>query len=217
VRHLIKKRGQETYLGGEIVVCFVSTFPPIVCGIGTYTKYLVSKLRPYEWKVLSFKVDEFLKSGEDTEFSGQVNYCLCLPYPAFPPLLDGHVLWFQHAFGMWGKDKVLFSRLIKEARKRKKKITASFHTIHFQSEETPYGMRWIEWELLKETLPVVDALTVFTNGAYQAVAMAFPAYKEKIMVLRHGVHLYPKVSQKEAREKILAYLIDQANIPVCPF
>jgi len=196
------------------MVCFVSTFPPIVCGIGTYTKYLVNKLRPYEWKVLSFKVDEFLKSGEDTEFSGQVNYCLCLPYPTFPPSLDGRVLWFQHAFGMWGRNNLLFSRLIKEVKIRKKKVAASFHTIHFQSEETSYGMRRIEWELLKETLPLLDVLTVFTNGAYQAVVKAFPEYREKIVVLRHGVHLYPKVSQKEARDKLLAYLIHQANIPV---
>lgn len=82
-------------------------------------------------------------------------------------------------------------------------MAASFHTIHFQSEETPSGMDRKEEDLLRETLPLVDALTVFTDGAYRAVLEAFPEHEKKIVILRHGVHLYPRVSKHEARKKHL--------------
>jgi len=70
-----------------------------------------------------------------------------------------------------------------------------------------------EEELLRETLPLADALTVFTNGAHRAVLEAFPEYAKKIVVLRHGVHQYPKVSQKEARKKLFSYLKNNSEIP----
>ncbi|MEF9425716.1 MAG: dual specificity protein phosphatase family protein, partial [Candidatus Mariimomonas ferrooxydans] len=59
-----------------------------------------------------------------------------------------------------------------------------------------------------------DAITVFTDGAYQAVIRRFPEYKNKIVVLRHGVHLYPGISQKEARKRLLGYLLSQEDIPL---
>ncbi|UCD71817.1 MAG: hypothetical protein JSW70_02155 [Syntrophobacterales bacterium] len=70
-----------------------------------------------------------------------------------------------------------------------------------------------EWELLGETLPLMDFLTVFTLGACRAVVEALPHYGGKVLVLRHGVHIYPRVSQDEARQKLIDYLIHQARIP----
>lgn len=59
----------------------------------------------------------------------------------------------------------------------------------------------------------MDVVTVFTNGAYRAVIKAFPKDKNKVSVLRHGVHIYPKIGQEEAKKKILKYLFAQANLP----
>jgi glycosyltransferase involved in cell wall biosynthesis len=113
---------------------------------------------------------------------------------------------------MWGRTNDHFIKLIKDARQRKKKVVASFHTIHFQSEETEWGMQKREWELLNQALPLLDFATVFTNGAYNTVTKAFPHHREKLLLLRHGNHIYPPLSRQEARQKLFAYLSKQANI-----
>ncbi len=196
-------------------ITFVSTFPPIVCGIGTYTKYLTDYIPGHRWRIISFKLDDYYISDEDIDPAERrkIDYRLSFPYPSLPSAIDGDLIWFQHAFGMWGKNNENFLSLIAEVKKRGKKVAASFHTIHFQSQEMASGMCKKEEDLLRETLPLVDLLTVFTNGAYRAVIQAFPKYRKKVFVLRHGVHFYPKVDQKKARAHFLSYLMNQADLP----
>ena len=198
------------------MISFVSTFPPIICGIGTYMHYILDHIPRSHWKVISFKLNEFAASDEALipYLKARVDYCLSFPHPTLPSISENDLLWFQHAFGMWGNVNDHFLNLLQEAKKKGNKVAASFHTIHFQSEETPSGMNRKEEELLKETLPLVDALTVFTNGAYRAVQEAFPEYAKKVMVLRHGVHLYATMSQHTARKRFFSYLVNQAEIPL---
>ncbi|TRZ53134.1 MAG: hypothetical protein D4S01_01805 [Dehalococcoidia bacterium] len=194
------------------MINFVSTFPPIMCGIGNYTKYLASKMPEGSWGVTSLRLDGFLKAEESFELDKRISYTISLSNPHLPSFLDGAVLWFEHAFGMWGRESPSFLKLIEEAKERQKKTIASFHTIHFQSDETPQGIQEKEKRLLEKVLPLIDVLTVFTKGAYQTVAETFPEYKDKVVVLRHGVYLYPEVNQKEARKKLLSYLIKRTGI-----
>jgi len=193
------------------MINFVSTFPPMMCGIGTYTEYLVSKMTKGNWSVTSFKLDEFLGTGQSFQFNDRVAYEISLSDPHLPAS-KAELHWFQHAFGMWGEESPAFLHLVEEAKSRKKKVIASFHTIHFESDETDSGMRRQEETLLRDALPLLDVMTVFSDGAYRAVSRAFPQYKDKVVVLRHGVHVYPQVSQLEARERLLGYLINQADI-----
>jgi len=195
------------------MINFVSTFPPIMCGIGTYTKYLVSQMPLEVWRVTSFDLDGFFRLPEETfNFGERVSYQLSLTDPRLPSPLKEKVIWFEHAFGIWGKDPLYFLRFLEDAKKRNKKVVASFHTIHFQSPETEAGMQKKEHDLLTEALPLLDALTVFTRGTYQAVTEAFPQYQNKVVILRHGVHLYPSIEQGEAKNKLLEYLINEPDI-----
>jgi len=194
------------------MINFISTFPPIMCGIGSYTKCLASKMPGRSWGVTSLRLDGFLKAEATFELDKRIAYTISLSNPKLPSLLDGEVLWFEHAFGMWGRESPSFLKLIEEAKERRKKMIASLHTVHFQSDEIVQGLQEKEKRLLEEVLPLVDVLTVFTNGAYQAVIATFPEYKDKVVVLRHGVCLYPEVSQKQARKELLSYLINRAGI-----
>ena len=194
------------------MINFVSTFPPMMCGIGTYTEYLVSKMAKENWSVTSFKLDEFLRTGQSLQLNDRVAYKISLSDPHLPASLDAGLLWFQHAFGIWGEESPAFLHLLEEAKSRKRKVIASFHTIHFEADETESGMWSQEEGLLRGALPLLDVMTVFSDGAYRAVSRAFPQFKDKVVVLRHGVHLYPQVSQQEAREDLLGYLINVAAI-----
>lgn len=193
------------------MVTFVSTFPPAICGIGTYTKYLTDWMSEDQWSVITFKLDEFSKGGREIEypFNERVTSWISLEHPSLPAKIYGEVLWFQHSFGMWGRMNTSFLKLIEEGKRRGKRVGASFHTIHFQSEETSWGMQIKEKELLEEVLPLLDFATVFTSGAKRAVMEAFPQYEEKVLVLRHGVHRYPEIRKEEARKKLFSYLTER--------
>ncbi len=196
------------------MISFVSTYPPMICGIGTYTKYLVSHLSKSRCRVISFKLVDCFLALEDRypPPDDRVHYCLSYPPRSFGADLKGNLIWFQHSFGIWGEIENQFLALIEEAKRKKKRVGVSFHTIHFQADETPSGMTKREFEILNKTLPCVDFLTVFTDGAYRAVVKAFPQYKERVTVLRHGVHLYPKVNRYDARKELVSYLINHAEI-----
>lgn len=154
-------------------------------------------------------MDGFPKTEESFELDNRVLYATSLSSPRLPSLLEGEVLWFEHEFGMWGGNSICFLKLLKEAKERRKKTIISLHTVHFQ---IPSGMQEKEKRLLEEALPLIDALTLFTNGACRAVVDTFPEYKDKVVVLRHGVHLYPEVNQDKARKKFLEYLLNRTGL-----
>lgn len=179
-----------------------------MCGIGTYTKYLTDWMPEDRWNVITFKPDEFsIDKGEwKNPREDKIHPWITFEDPSLPEKISEGVLWFQHSFGMWGRVNTYFLKLIEEGKRRGRRVGASFHTIHFQSEETPWGIQEKEKELLCEVLPLLDFATLFTSGARLAVVEAFPHYREKVLVLRHGVHRYPKISQEEARRKLFSYL-----------
>jgi len=121
------------------------------------------------------------------------------------------VLWFQHEFGIW-RDNARFVNMLRHLYMPK---VVTLHTLHFQSNETRYGLRNEEYSFLHALLPHTDAITVFSDGVYKAVTHAFPGYTDKVHVLRHGTHLYPRfarMSKAEAKARIHEYLVDQSGL-----
>ena len=102
------------------VITFISTFPPMICGIGTYTKYLSDHIHPDLWRVVSFRLNEFSSSGEvlSPDVRKHVDYYFSFPNPSLPPYCEHGLLWFQHAFGMWGNSGDHFLTLLEEGRRR---------------------------------------------------------------------------------------------------
>jgi len=214
-----------------ISIYFVCSCPPILCGIGSYLKSLLKEIPKNKWKAISFDLKNFQLSkgrltSEKKENPKQVWYGIAnRRAPSAAEILEGikkfakkngkYILWFEHSFGMW-KNSYNFGKMIQELSDLKIKKIISFHTIHFQSKETPRGMEKKEYKLLKNILPYVEAVTVFSRGACQAVRRAFPEYQKRIYILRHGISHYPKIvkmSKKEARKKLFNFLIKKTNLP----
>ena len=196
----------------------------MMCGIGDYTSFITREMPPGKWGVLSFDLQNpWVSSTEDDVFMPErVWYGIPSRYDySAPVLLDGlkylgadkkdAVIWFQHENGIW-PGNAQFVDLIRNLDLPK---VVTFHTLHFQSPETHTGLRKNQCQMLKEMLPHVDAVTVFSYGVYQAVTSAFPEYREKIHVLKHGVHSYPEISRlsrKEAKEKFNDFLLYESNV-----
>lgn len=196
----------------KIKITFISTYPPIMCGIASYLKNITKQLPEDIWQVISFKLRrsksfKILPEGEKepnthyilsrTEFKNVVK--------KVNQLANGSVIWIQHEFGIWGKDSS--SKFIKFVSELKGKKIITFHTLHFQSNQTPYGLEEVEYKLLENILPIVDVITVFSDGVCLAVCGAFPNFKDKVVVLRHHCKFCSPISKKNAREKLIESLI----------
>mgnify|MGYP001051194664 CR=1 FL=1 len=201
-------------------ITFITPYKPIICGIAAYSEFITSVSPPGRWNVISFNLNSYgaplsneralptttvwygIPSGEDFSASS---------------ILKGlgsgedQVLWFQHEFGIW-KDNARFIKMLSDLNKTK---VITVHSLHFQSSETPYGLRREEDSFLQMLLPHTDAITVLSDGVYKAVTRAFPEYSDKVHVLRHGTHLYPrlaKMSRAKARARIHDYFVGESGL-----
>ena len=206
-------------------IVFLGTYTPMVCGIGDYTHFITNRLPIDQWGVISFDLAhcEMPVSNENGFPSDRVWYGIedRDSYSSTAILdglkrLDGNgsnntVLWFQHENNIWrGDDK--FTTILTELNVPK---LVTFHTLHFQSTETPSGLRRNQYDLLKSLLPNVDGITVFSLGVHKAVTSAFPEYRDKIFGLKHGVHSYPEIAhmkRTEAKKRLHDFLLYDSDI-----
>jgi len=207
-----------------VSIYFIGPYPPIMCGIADYTSFLARVCPAGQWGVLSFDLDRYgaplVSSGvEATDrvwygIPGRDGYSA----PVIRQGLDeigaenkNAVLWFQHEFGIWPDDE-MFVAMLKGLDVPR---VVTFHTLHFQSAESPSGLGHRQYELLSMVLPYIEAITVFSYGVYRAVISAFPEYCTKVYIIRHGVHSYPDVcnlSRREAKERLNDFLLYHSGL-----
>jgi glycosyltransferase involved in cell wall biosynthesis len=210
---------------GEMVsIYFVGPYKPIMCGIADYTSFITRKSPTGRWGMLSFDLDKYgVPLTNDPELStGRVWYGIPDRRSFSAPVIqDGlkalvakkedSVPWFQHEFGIW-PDNAKFVDMLRDLDQVK---VVSLHTLHFQSSETTCGLRRNEYSFLRLLLPHTDAITVFSDGVYQAVTRAFPEHRGKVHVIRHGIHLNPiiaRMSRAEAKVRIHEYLVYESGL-----
>ena len=195
-----------------------------MCGIADYTSFLTRESPVGRWGVLSFDLERYgAPLTADCQLTtGRVwygipdrhSYSASMIQAGLNELVakdEESVLWFQHEFGIW-PDNAKFVDMLRDLDQIK---VVSLHTLHFQSSETPYGLRMQEYSFLRLLLPHTDAITVFSDGVYQAVTRAFPEHRDKVHVLRHGIHLNPtiaRMSRAEAKVRIHEYLVYESGL-----
>jgi hypothetical protein len=205
-------------------IYFAGPYKPIMCGIADYTAFLTGRCMPNRWGVLSFNLEKYgnpltnsAETGPEHAWYGipdRVSYSANEINKGLAALRADKrhaVVWFQHEFGIW-PDRARFITMLKEL---DVPCIVSFHTLHFQSHETRYGLRRDQVEFLEKLLPHAGAITVFSRGVRQAVNAFFPEYRDRVFVLKHGVHSYPEIrglSRKLAREKLNDYLLHDSGI-----
>lgn len=201
-------------------ITFITPYKPIVCGIADYSHFIVRECPSGSCDVLSFDLDNYGVPLHKEPVS--LIHPVCYGIPSRDDLSansilkgmrphEDQVLWFQHEFGIW-RENDRFINMLKDLNNIK---VVSFHSLHFQSSETPYGLRKQEYSFLHLLLPHTDAITVFSDGVYGAVIRAFPEYSDKVHVLKHGTHLYPgiaKMSRAAAKARIHEYLVGESGL-----
>ena len=201
-------------------ITFVTPYKPIICGIADYTDFLVRESLPGTCDVLSFNLANYGVPLHNAPTSlacpvwygipGRDNFSASSILEGLRPHED-HVLWFQHEFSIW-QDSARFVDMLRDLDQIK---VVSPHSLHFQNSETLYGLRRQGYSFLRLLLPHTDAITVFSDGAYQTITRAFPEYSDKVYVIRHGTHLYPRIarmSRGKAKARLHEYLVGESEL-----
>ena len=205
-------------------IYFVGTYQPIKCGIADYTAFITRECHNDNWGVLSFDLEKFGAPLVDHIDPKPNQLWYGIPNPKDVSASDiqnglkelgaenkNDVLWFQHETAIW-YDASKFVTMLKHLEIPK---VITFHTLHFQSHETPSGLRNYRYELLRDLLPHVEAITVFSQSVRDAVNTAFPEHSQKVFLIQHGIHSYPEIAcltRSEAREKLVDFLFYESDL-----
>jgi len=205
-------------------IYFVGTYKPIMCGIADYTSFLTRESPVGKWGVLSFNLEKYgvpLTSSEEVAtdrvwygIPGRNDFSASVILEGLENLgakQEDAILWFQHEIAIWPENQKFVTMLKNLDMPR----VVTFHTLHFQSPETPSGLCRNQYDLLQAILPHIEAITVFSYGVYWAVISAFPEYCAKVYIMKHGIHSYPEISSltgKEARDKLNEFLLYESEL-----
>jgi len=205
-------------------IYFVGTYNPIMCGIADYTGFLTRESPAGKWGVISFDLEKYgdpLVTGNGLGI-GPVWYGIPGRHDVSAPIIrEGlaqlnapitqTVLWFQHENAIWAN----LDNFIETLRHLTLPKVITFHSLHFQCAETSSGLKTDQRDLLRKLLPHINAITVFSHGVYYAVTSAFPEYREKVYVLKHGVQRNPEIahlSRREAKQRLLDFLLYESDL-----
>jgi glycosyltransferase involved in cell wall biosynthesis len=195
---------------GEIL--FITSYPPRVCGIATYSQDLIKALNNKFCNTLSVKVCA-LESGDiNYTYPGEVKYILKTSIAARYKKLalninnDHHIkiVLIQHEFGFFKAQEHTFLQFLNEL---SKPVVIVFHTV------LPHPDIQLILKI-KKIAAVCESIVVMTNNSAQVLTEVYMVPKQKITVIAHGTHLVPHLSKEFLKKKY--GLEGPSNIKISP-
>ncbi len=174
-------------------IAFVSTYPPIECGIGTYTAFLVEALTktPSEIHIIS----QYGAEGRHV-------------YPSYSPREDGiagkifnavvkvtpDLVHIQHEFGLYGElDGIAVLELIYRLKSTGTPVIATFHTVQ---EEPGFRKALIIRTMCRE----LDGIIVHGQQHADILQTVFNADRSKLFLVPHGARAMDPIA--DAKKKL---------------
>ena len=170
----------------------ISSFPPLECGIGTYSSYLIEQLRKLHNKVYIV----CHKGGEGLDCYPAFNYLdPDLAYKAFMAMIKfiPDLVHIQHEFGLFGEQRGM--NVIPLSYKFKLSQIPIVITLHTLSDKYDYEEKIIE----KALVEIADTIIVHEEYQRELIEGRLGP-QDKINVVPHGVRKIKPVSK--AKEKL---------------
>jgi glycosyltransferase involved in cell wall biosynthesis len=172
----------------NVNVSFISTYPPMKCGVGVFTSELVSALLkgkpPVNSKNAGIQVvavsDEVRDYSYDKSVAFEVKKQNFKDYLKAADFLNNslsEVICLQHEYGMYGgkNGKYLLSLL----RNLKKPVVTTLHTI----QEKPTVKRK---EILKKVCEFSKVVVVMSETGKELLSKIYDVFPEKVKIIPHG-------------------------------
>ncbi len=181
----------------SLKVGFVSTYPPMRCGIATFTRDLLDHLG-----VASTKATVAAVSGVevDLRYPKEVGFVISRDNPSSYMkaadhfnLTGVHVISLQHEYGLFGG--ACGSYILHLLRSTTLPVVTTLHTVLINP--TP-----IQRQVLREVLRLSSRIVVFTAGALAIVQSQFRIPDHKLSIIPHGVADLPFTAPSEGKRAL---------------
>jgi glycosyltransferase involved in cell wall biosynthesis len=180
-------------------ILFITSYPPRVCGIATYSQDLVKALNNKFSNSFTIKVCALESRDANFSYPGEVKYILNTSLAAEYEKLaltinnDNRVktVLIQHEFGFFNAQEQAFLQFLYEL---SKPVVIVFHTV------LPHPGELLKMQI-KSIAAVCRSIIVMTHNSAAILANDYGLLQQKISVIAHGTHLVPHLSQEFLKKK----------------
>ena len=172
----------------------ISTYPPLDCGIGTYSSYLIEELRRLKNRVYIV----CHRGGKGLDCCPAFNYDdPDLPHRAFEAVMKftPDLVHIQHEFGLFGEQKGM--NVISLVYKFKLSHIPVVITLHTVSEKPDY-----EEQIIRKALVEIAEAIIVHEEYQRELIKEHLGHEGKIWVIPHGVREIKPVLKVKAKEEL---------------
>lgn len=192
--------GQSLMTMNKIKVAFLSSFPPRICGIGSFTRDLL-KATQNNPRVESAKVVAINKKGKKENYGSEVIYSFndsdLQDYSAAADYLnnsDFSVISLQHEYGLYAGEMGDF--ILEFIKNNKKPLVTTFHMISLKNEVTQHQLM-----VTREIALGSDAVVALSETGKKDLENVYKIPRGKIYVIHHGAPDISRNKSEEAKKK----------------
>ncbi len=180
-------------------ILFITSYPPRVCGIATYSQDLIKALNNKFSNSFSVKVCALESGDSDFQYPGEVKYILKTSLAdsysklALKINRDNRikVVLIQHEFGFFRKQEQSFLQFIAGLTKP---VVVVFHTVLPKPDDSLRSQ-------VNNIAKVCESIVVMTHNAAEILTGRYGLPKEKISVIAHGTHLVLHLRKEYLKKK----------------
>jgi len=193
------KMKHETVSNDLAEILVITSYPPRICGIATYSQDLIRALNNKFSTSLSIKVCALESEESNLLYPGEVKYILntsrAVGYEKLVTAInnDGNIkiVLIQHEFGFFKEQEKSFLHFLYEI---SKPVVLAFHTV------LPHPDGLLKSKVQK-IAAACESIVVMTNYAAQVLEDAYDVAHQKIAVIPHGTHLVPHLNKDSLKKK----------------
>src|SRR5450759_4819369 len=175
-------------------ILIITSYPPRVCGIATYSQDLIKALNNKFSNSFSIKVCALESGDADFQYPEEVKYTLKTSlaerYKRLALQINKdhriRIVLIQHEFGFFKKQEQAFLQLLNLLTKP---VIIVFHTV------LPYPDLQLKSNI-NSIAAACEAIIVMTHNSAGILTIDYGLRKEKISVIAHGTHLVPHLSKE---------------------
>lgn len=180
-------------------IVFITSYPPRVCGIATYSQDLIKALNNKFSNSLSIKVCALESGDASYNYPDEVKYILDTSVAAEYRKLawainqdNGiKIVLIQHEFGFFRLQEEAFLQFLFEL---SKPVIIVFHTV------LPYPDEQLTSKI-QHIAAVCKSIVVMTHNSAGILTTDYGVPRGKISVIAHGTHLVPHLSKRFLKVK----------------
>jgi glycosyltransferase involved in cell wall biosynthesis len=180
-------------------VLFITSFPPIECGIATYSRDLITSLQNKFKQSYHFSICSLESSAEFYSYKQSPDYILNTSdnesYIALANRInenkDIKIVFLQHDFTFFNTMEKSLIALLEKVRKE---VVVTFHTVLPNPDA-------ILKDHVQQLASLCESIIVMTNISADILKEEYGVSPYKITVIPHGTHLFDSADKSTLKEK----------------